>query len=104
MPRGLFVRTTYDRSSSIAVRRACIDCWHHWPDRNGFNYVRNKWQNLTSDEQRIFWLAAGKFGDEGKHARQQLHGSLAQSWRLGFEPEEGPTFAACYQEWVKDGA
>lgn len=102
--RGLFVRTTYDRSSSIAVRRACIDCWHHWPDRNGFNYVRNKWQNLTSDEQRIFWLAAGKFGDEGKHARQQLHGSLAQSWRLGFEPEEGPTFAACYQEWVKDGA
>lgn len=101
--RGPFVRKTYDRSSSMAVRRACIDCWRHWPDRPSFNHVRNKWQNLTSDEQRMFWLAAGNFGDEGKHARQQLRGSLAQSWRLGFEPEEGPTFSACYQEWVKDG-
>lgn len=101
--RGAFVRKTYDRASSAAVRRACIDCWNYWLDRAGFNYVRNQWQNLTSDEQRMFWLAAGNFGDEGKHARQQLQGSLASSWRLGFELDAGPTFAECYQDWVRNG-
>lgn len=102
--RGPFVRNTFDNSSSSAIRRACIDCWQHWPDRPNFMRIRNQWQNLFPDAQRMLWLAAGKFGAEGEHARGQLRGSLAQSWRLGFEHEEGMSFAICYQEWVRNGA
>lgn len=102
--RGPFVRSTFDNSSSSAVRRACIDCWRHWSDRQNFTRVRNLWENLTPDVQRMIWLAAGSFGAEGEHARGNLRGSLGQSWRLGFESAEGPTFASCYQDWVRNGA
>lgn len=102
--RGTFVRRIYDQSTSQAVKRACIDCWRHWRDRASFTRLRNQWQNLGPDEQRMLWLAAGNFGDEGIHARNQLRRSLAEAWRLGFEPENGPTFASCYQDWVQNAA
>jgi hypothetical protein len=98
--RGTFVRGTYDQSSSSAVKRACIDCWRHWRDRASFTRIRNQWQNLSADEQRMLWLAAGSFGDDGAHARNQLRRSLEGSWRLGFEDGNGVTFASCYQDWV----
>lgn len=101
--RGAYVRRVYDETSSPAVRRACIDCWRHWRDRANFTRLRNQWQNLSSDEQRMLWLAAGKFGDEGRHARGQLRGSLGQAWRLGFEPDNGPTFAVSFENWVQNG-
>jgi hypothetical protein len=100
--RGAFVRGVYDQSSSQLVKRACIDCWRYWHDRASFTRLRNQWQNLSSDEQRMLWLAAENFGDEGMHARNQLRASLGQTWRLGFEPQNGPTFASCYQDWVRD--
>ncbi|WP_299680562.1 RNA-directed DNA polymerase [uncultured Roseobacter sp.] len=100
--RGVYVRYTYDHSSSSTVRRACIDCWRHWPDRPSFTRLRGQWQNLSPKEQRMLWLAAGNFGDEGKKARDQLRGSLRGSWRLGFEPNKGATFASCYQTWVEE--
>lgn len=102
--RGTYVRTVYDSTSSSAIKRACIDCWRHWRDRASFIRLRNQWQNLSGDEQRMLWLAAGDFGEEGTHARRQLRGSLAQVWRLGFEPPTGPTFAHCFEEWVQNGA
>jgi len=100
--RGAYVRQTYDESSSRAVKRACIDCWRHWHDRASFTRLRNQWQNLNADEQRMLWLAAGNFGDDGRHARGQLRRSLEGSWRLGFEPNDGDTFATCYQNWVEE--
>jgi len=102
--RGVFVRQSYDKSSSPAVKRACIDCWRHWRDRANFTRLRNQWQNLGSDEQRMLWLAAGSFGDDGKHARIQLRGSLNLAWRLGFEPSNGITFASCYEDWTRSAA
>lgn len=102
--RGAFVRRVYDQSSSQSVRRACIDCWRHWPDRASFTRLRNQWQNLSPDEQRMLWLAAGSFGDDGKHARGQLLKTLGQAWQLGFEPDNGNTFAASYVDWVSNGA
>ncbi|MGV1835104.1 RNA-directed DNA polymerase [Rhizobium rhizogenes] len=102
--RGAFVRRFYDQSSSQSVKRACIDCWRHWRARASFTRLRNQWQNLSPDEQRMLWLAAGNFGDDGIHARGQLRGSLGQAWRLGFELEDGPTFASCYQDWVQNAA
>ncbi|WP_291366073.1 RNA-directed DNA polymerase [Acetobacter sp. UBA5411] len=103
--RGAFVRRTYDSTTSFSVRRACIDCWRHWADRSNFTRLRNQWQNLGAEEQRMLWLAAGAFGDEGQKTRSQLRGSLAQAWRLGIETDTvtdtSDTFAACYEDWVK---
>ena len=101
--RGAFVRQVYDLSTSQSVKRACIDCWRHWHDRPNFIRLRNRWQNLGSDEQRMLWLAALRFGDEGSKARVQLRGSLRQAWRLGFESNSGVTFASCYEDWARNG-
>ncbi|GAA3717647.1 hypothetical protein GCM10022268_27630 [Sphingomonas cynarae] len=99
--RGIFVRQTYDATASASVRRACIDCWRHWADRSNFTRLRNQWQNLGTGEQRMLWLAAGAFGDEGVKTRDQLRGSLAQVWQLGIESGSPGTFATCYEDWVK---
>jgi hypothetical protein len=101
-PRGRFVRQAYDQSSSNSVRRACIDCWSHWGDRASFTRLRNQWQNLSADEQRMLWLAAGKFGDEGGHAKKQLRRTLELGWQIGFEGEQGATFATLYQDWANN--
>lgn len=99
--RGAFVRQTYDRTQSASVRIACIDCWRHWADRASFTRVRNQWQNLGAGEQRMLWLAAGSFGDEGMKTRNQLRGSLGQAWQLGIEVGAPGSFSACYEDWVK---
>ncbi len=99
--RGAFVRQTYDSTVSTSVRRACIDCWRHWSDRSNFTRLRNQWQNLGAGEQRMLWLAAGAFGDEGLKTRDQLRGSVAQAWQLGIETVAPGSFAACYEDWVK---
>ena len=101
--RGEFVRRVYGQTSSQSVKRACIDCWRHWGDRSAFTRLRNNWQNLGADEQRMLWLAADKFGDEGNHFRKQIRVSLSQIWRLGFENNNAASFASCYEDWVKDG-
>lgn len=101
--RGAFVRRTYDTSRSTSVKRACIDCWRHWPDRSTFTRLRNQWANLSPTEQRMLWLAAGAFGDEGKKSRGQLRQSLEQAWHLGFEIDAVTSFASCYDDWASDG-
>lgn len=101
--RGTFVRRTYDDTNSSSVRRACIDCWRHWRDRSSFTRLRNQWPNLGADEQRMLWLAAGAFGDEGEKSRNQLRGALPQAWRLGIETNTQGNFAAFYEDWVKHG-
>ena len=58
-------------------------------------------RNLGPEEQRMVWLAAARFGDDGAHARKQLRRSLGQAWRLGFEAGDGVTFASCYEDWCK---
>lgn len=100
--RGSFVRQTYVTTPSDAVRRACIDCWRIWADRSNFTRMRNQWQNLGAGEQRMLWLAAGAFGDEGRKAKDQLRGSLAQAWDLGIGTYTIGSFAACYDDWVKN--
>lgn len=96
--RGGFVRQTYDNTSSSTVKRACIDCWRYWRDRPSFIRLRGQWSNLGPNEQRMLWLAAKSFNDDGKKAQDQLRATLAQSWSLGFES----SFAACYEGWAKN--
>jgi hypothetical protein len=100
--RGVFVRQTYDMATSASVRRACIDCWRHWADRSNFTRLRNQWPNLGAAEQRMLWVAAGAFGDEGMKTRDQLRGSLGQAWQLGIETGAPGSFAACYEDWVRN--
>ena len=100
--RARFVRSVYNRTESETVKRACLDCWRMWHDRHNFNSVRNKWQNLGEQEQRMLWLTAGNFGDEGKKARDQVRSSLDRVWQLGIEREGKPTFGALYSEWCEN--
>jgi hypothetical protein len=100
--RGAFVRQTYDKTKSVSVRRACIDCWRHWADRPNFTRLRGQWSNLGADGQRMLWLAASAFGDEGIKSRNQLRGSLEKAWQLGIEAVGAGSFAHCYEEWAKN--
>lgn len=99
--RGQYIRSLYGSTASTAIKRACIDCWSYWHDRASFTRLRNQWQNLGQDEQRMLWLAAGNFDDEGRHARKQLQGSLSQVWMLGIEEYCTGSFANSYEAWVK---
>lgn len=117
--RMQYVRGLYDTTQLDSVRRACIDCWRNWNDRAGFNFLRNRWNQMTAECQRLFWLATYKFGDEGDAARRQFRHATAQAWALGVEVplnEERdkeklkkhprgaePRFAATYESWAKGG-
>jgi hypothetical protein len=83
--RRKFVQETYSRTKVETVRRACIDCWRQWRDRAGFTHVRSRWPQLNAECQRMVWLAAAAFGDEGVGFKRQIAASLEQSWRLGIE-------------------
>ena len=100
--RARYVLSVYNRTISETVRRACIECWRYWGDRHNFNRLRNQWQSLGAQEQRMLWLAAGDFGDEGKKAQGQLRLSLSQVWQLGIERKGKPTFAALYAGWAEN--
>lgn len=117
--RTQFVRQSFDASQLDTVRRGCIDCWRGWRDRVAFNYLRNRWQSMSPECQRLYWLAAFDFGDEGEKAQLQAKRAAKQSWALGVElplDEEKdkaklsklprgaePRFASLFMNWA-DGA
>jgi hypothetical protein len=98
--RGQFVRNLYQTSQSQTIRRACIDCWRQWRDRASFFHVRNQWNAMGHEQQRMLWLAAGEFADDGRNFRlQEKRGALA-AWRLGLEDPADPfQFAQLYVAW-----
>ena len=116
--RALYVRGLYDSIQLDAIQRACLDCWRAWGDRTGFNYLRNRWPQMTPECQRLFWLATYNFSDEGEAARRQFRHSISQAWALGIEvplDEEKdkqklsrhprgtePRFAAVYEKWANE--
>ena len=100
--RARFVHSLYNDTASETVKRACIECWRNWRDRPNFTRLRNQWQNLGAQEQRMLWLAAGDFGDEGTKARDQLRTSLPKAWELGIERQGKETFEAVYSKWCED--
>lgn len=98
--RASFVLTTYNQSQSITLQRSCIDCWRHWGDRERFLSLRNKWPTMTVEEQRMLWLAAHHFGDDGEYFHKQVRSSTTDRWALGIERSHSPKFSALYQEWA----
>jgi len=65
--------------------------------------MRNTWSSLGAEEQRMLWLAAAEFGDDGDHFRKQVSKSLANTWRLGIERDGKPTFESIYTRWAYNG-
>lgn len=100
--RAAFVQQVYDASRSDTVRRACIDCWRQWKDRGGFTFIRNRWNELSADCQRLVWLAASAFGDQGEGFKRQVRPNLDHAWRLGIERQNTASYASIYQEWCDD--
>ncbi len=101
-PRASFVLSLYKRNSTVTVKRACIDCWRSWGDRDRFIALRNGWQSCNSEEQRMIWLSASMFGDDGKHFRQQVRTSLEGVWALGIEKKQGASFSELYAKWAEN--
>jgi hypothetical protein len=83
--RGRFVRDLYFSTQSSTVRRACLDCWRNWQDRASFISARNGWSTMDAGQQRMLWLAAGDFGEDGANFRLQERRAAIESWRLGLE-------------------
>ena len=100
--RGVFVRNLYSSTQSSTVRRACVDCWRQWQDRASFISARNSWSAMDAGQQRMLWLAAGDFGEDGSSFRLQERRSAVESWRLGLEePNDLHQFATLYVSWCR---
>lgn len=116
--RRRFLQSLFDGTRSEVLQRACIDCWRSWKDRVAYNHLRNRWNLMPPDCQRVFWLATYAFGDEGEAARRQFKHALPQAWALGVEvpldekKDAGrlkthprgaePRFATVYQVWAEE--
>jgi hypothetical protein len=100
--RAQYLLDLYLHTTSISVKRACIDCWRLWKDRPSFTRDRNRWNAMSEEEKRMLWLAAGAFGDEGTKFRLQERSSAQSIWRVGLERQGQPDFASIYMEWAKD--
>ena len=99
--RARFVRQLFEHTSSLTVKRACIDCWQYWTDMPNFTRLRNQWSSLSPEVQRMLWVAAARFGDDGEHARKQLKRSAIQYWALGMESDCDGSFAELFIEWAR---
>ena len=99
--RARFLMQLYGDTEKVTVRRACMECWRRWKDRERFLAIRGNWQSLHAEQQRMFWLASMDFGDDGAHFRRQVEGTLRRQWALGFETRRKPTFWGIFCEWVK---
>lgn len=100
--RSAFVLRIYTTTKSDTVRRACIDCWRHWKDRGAFTHVRARWNELSAECQRLVWLSAYSFGDQGSGFRRQIAPTLNNSWRTGTERQGSANFASIYQGWCDE--
>lgn len=98
--RSQFVLELYNTSRSETLKKACIDCWRIWKDRPSFIMLRNQWQNVSVDEQRIIWRGFYGLGDEGRHARNQVKAALNNTWALGIETGDTASFYDIYKKWA----
>jgi len=115
--RARFIYQLFNTAQLDTIRRACIDCWRNWGDSERFNYLRNRWAVMTPECQRLFWLAAFRFGDQGNTARLQSRHAAHQAWALGMEVQldeqrdkqrlerhprgKEPRFAMIYMNWAE---
>lgn len=95
-PRARYVSAVYDSAKSETIKRACIECWRAWRDRDQFISLRSKWNAMGREEQRMLWLAAGDFTNDGHYMRKQVIGMTTHLWSLGANVD----FANAYIQWA----
>ncbi|MDO3517746.1 RNA-directed DNA polymerase [Ralstonia pseudosolanacearum] len=100
--RAKFVQRIYDGTRSETVKRACIECWRRWMDRAAFTTLRNNWSSMSAECQRLVWLAAASFGDQGEGFKRQVDLNFKRALELGIERQNKPTFASVYVGWCND--
>lgn len=100
--RSAFVLRTYEAARSETLRRACVDCWRHWRDRDGFTLVRNRWNELGSESQRMLWLASYAVGEQGDGFRRQVLQNVRNGWKLGIERQNVASYASIYEGWCDE--
>ena len=90
---GLLLLSGISFLSALALGSVTL----HWQDL---------WAVLQGEQgpecQRIVWLSASAFGDQGEGFKRQIKPSLSQSWRLGIERQGIASYASIYQEWCDD--
>lgn len=101
--RAAFVLATFNSTRSSTIRRACIDCWRQWKDRDRFVSLRNVWTSLAPGEQRMLWLAAPAFGDDGIEFRKQVRRTVKNLWGLGLSLSKDP-FVDLFLKWSENVA
>ena len=101
--RASFLLDLFKNKRSSTVRRACIDCWRQWKDRDRFVSLRNDWSSLSQGEQRMLWLAAPTFGDDGLKFRKQTQRTVGELWGLGLQRSEDP-FVPLYLQWAENAS
>lgn len=94
--RARYVLSVYAASKSETIKRACIDCWRTWKDRDQFIALRGTWNAMGREEQRMLWLAAADFTDDGRYMRKQVKGMTQHAWSLGADID----FANTYIQWA----
>ena len=99
--RSRFVLALYESTDAITVRRACMDCWRNWKDRERFLELRSRWHSLHPEQQRMLWLSAQEFGDDGKNFQRQVKQSLRGLWALGIENRGAVSFSSIYSNWAR---
>lgn len=99
--RAKYVASIYASGHTETVGRACIDCWRSWKDRDRFIALRSRWATCGAGEQRMVWLAAKEFGDDGVFMKKQLRASVLSAWGLGFDNGGTDQFASAYVRWCE---
>lgn len=111
--RSRYIQILFEQTRSNVLQRTCIECWRSWKDSVAFNRLRNRWDQITPDTQRLLWLATYSFGDEGLAARRQFHPALPLAWSLGLEAQDvngqahhprraEPRFCDLYSNWAAE--
>lgn len=101
--RARFLNALYSNTSSISIKRGCIECWGTWGEKSKFIDLRNKWEQLHVEEQRMLWLIAKNFHDDGFFSQKQLAGTLQHKWALGLNVNNEKQYIVDnYITWAKD--
>lgn len=100
--RSAFILRVYETTRSDVTRRACIECWRNWRDRDRFTLVRNRWDELSMECQRMLWLTSYAMGDQGEGFRRQVRHNVRQAWRLGIERQNVASYASIFEGWCDD--
>lgn len=98
--RARLVSGTYSDSEKVTIKRACVDCWRSWNDRPSFLTATTVYDSCSSELQRMLWLGAFKFGDEGKHFRNRVKRKTYAAWAIGHENESSAVFSEIFKEWA----